>query len=164
MTLKTLKQACMPRASIFDTARRDTVLDLVDLAEDRIDANEFFAENYVTEGMRLLLTEGFRRLEGRSDQGVFKLTQAMGGGKTHNLLAFGLLARHPELRESVMGGFHRPAGQGAFSGGSDAHAAPSRRITLGAAPVRARGGPKAGGGMAGTVAVRRRAPESARAA
>ncbi|MGH8569266.1 MAG: DUF499 domain-containing protein, partial [Gammaproteobacteria bacterium] len=107
--MKTLKQACTPRASIFDTARRDTVLDLVDLVEDRIDANEFFAENYITEGMRVLLAEGFRRLEGSSDQGVFKLTQAMGGGKTHNLLAFGLLARHPELREPVMNGFHRPA-------------------------------------------------------
>ena len=52
--MKTLKQACTPRASIFDTARRDTVLDLVDLAEDRIDADEFFAENYITEGMRVL--------------------------------------------------------------------------------------------------------------
>ena len=57
----------------------------------------FFAENYITEGMKTLLTEGFRRLEGKSAQGVFKLTQAMGGGKTHNLLALGLLARHPEL-------------------------------------------------------------------
>ena len=37
MTLKTLKQACTPRASTFDSARRDTVLDLVDLAEGRID-------------------------------------------------------------------------------------------------------------------------------
>jgi hypothetical protein len=26
----------------------------------------------------------------------------MGGGKTHNLLAFGLLARHPELRSPVI--------------------------------------------------------------
>ena len=32
----------------------------------------------------------------------------MGGGKTHNLLALALLARHPELREPVMGGFHKP--------------------------------------------------------
>jgi hypothetical protein len=65
------------------------------LAEDRIDANEFFAENYITQGMRLLLTEGFRRLEGRSE--VFKLAQAMGGGKMHNLITFGLLRRHPGL-------------------------------------------------------------------
>ena len=72
--------------------------------------------------MRTLLTEGFRRLEGKSAQGVFKLTQAMGGGKTHNLLALGLLARHPEYRAPVMGGFYTPdAGLGpvrvvAFSG------------------------------------------------
>ncbi len=31
----------------------------------------------------------------------------MGGGKTHNLLALGLLARHPEFRDKVMGGFHK---------------------------------------------------------
>ena len=119
---ETVRQACRPRAGAFDASRRDTVLDLGDLIGGRIDAGEFFAENYVTEGMRTLLTEGFRRLEGKSAQGVFKLTQAMGGGKTHNLLALGLLARHPEYREPVMGGFYTPdAGLGpvrvvAFSG------------------------------------------------
>ena len=79
---ETVRQACRPRAGAFDASRRDTVLDLGDLIGGRIDAGEFFAENYVTEGMRTLLTEGFRRLEGKSAQGVFKLTQAMGGGKT----------------------------------------------------------------------------------
>ena len=106
--LRTLKSACTVRATVFDPTRRDTVLDLGDLVEGRIDAVEFFAENYITEGMKTLLTEGFRRLEGKSSQGVFKLTQAMGGGKTHNLLALGLLARHPELRAEVMGEFHKP--------------------------------------------------------
>ena len=105
----TIKQACQPRPGTFDPARRDTVLDLGDLIEGRVDAADFFAENYITEGMKTLLTEGFRRLEGKSSQGVFKLTQAMGGGKTHNLLALGLLARHPEHRASVMGGFYEPS-------------------------------------------------------
>ena len=119
--MKTIRQICVPRTATFDPARRDTVLDLSDLIEDRIDPAAFFAENHVTEGMRTLLTEGFRRLEGRSTQGVFKLTQAMGGGKTHNLLALGLLARHPELRAGVMGGFYTPDDIGpvrvvAFSG------------------------------------------------
>ena len=119
--MKTLNQTCKPRDSIFDSTRRDTVLDLTDLIEDRIDPTEFFAENHITEGMKILLTEGFRRLEGRSTQGVFKLTQAMGGGKTHNLLALGLLAKHPELRRQVMGGFYTPDDTGkvrvvAFSG------------------------------------------------
>lgn len=79
--MKTIKQACAPRAGVFDPTRRDTVLDLTDLARDGIDPAEFFAENHVTEGMRTLLTEGFRRLEGKSAQGVFRLTQAMGGAR-----------------------------------------------------------------------------------
>lgn len=106
--MKTLKSACKPRDTVFDAARRDTVLDLSDLVGDRIKPEEFFPENYITEGMKTLLTEGFRRLEGNSDQGVFKLTQAMGGGKTHNLLALGLLAKHPKFRVPVMGSFYTP--------------------------------------------------------
>ncbi len=119
--MKTIKQGCVPRPATFDPARRDTVLDLSDLVEDRIDSGSFFTENHVTKGMRTLLTEGFRRLEGKSAQGVFKLTQAMGGGKTHNLLALGLLAKHPERRTDVMGDFYNPDDIGpvrvvAFSG------------------------------------------------
>jgi hypothetical protein len=119
--MKTLAQACKPRDSVFDTARRDTVLDLSDLVQGRIDPATFFRENHITEGMRILLTEGFRRLEGKTTQGVFKLTQAMGGGKTHNLLVFGLLCRHPEYRVPVMEGFYTPEALGpvrvvAFSG------------------------------------------------
>ena len=119
--MKTLAEACQPRATIFDKARRDTVLDLSDLIQDRIDPEAFFRENHITEGMRILLTEGFRRLEGKSTQGVFKLTQAMGGGKTHNLLALGLLAAFPDYRNQVMGDFYTPGDLGkvrvvAFSG------------------------------------------------
>ena len=119
--MKTLANACKPRDSIFDQTRRDTVLDLSDLVQDRIDPAAFFRENHVTEGMRILLTEGFRRLEGKTTQGVFKLTQAMGGGKTHNLLALGLLAKHPAYRRPVMEGFYTPGETGpvrvvAFSG------------------------------------------------
>ena len=112
--MKTVKQACVRRASTFDPTRRDTVLDLTDLIDNRIDPSEFFAENHITEGMKTLLTEGFRRLEGKSTQGVFKLTQAMGGGKTHNLLALGLLAKHPDYRSEVMGGFYTPGNLGAL--------------------------------------------------
>jgi predicted AAA+ superfamily ATPase len=106
--MKQLKQLCKPRESVFDLQRRDTVLDLADLIEDRIDPHEFFEENHITEGMKTLLEHAFRRLEGKSDQEIFKLKQAMGGGKTHNLLALGLLARHPEYRDTVMGGFYKP--------------------------------------------------------
>ena len=106
--METVKQLCVPRPSTFDASLRDTVLHLGDLVANRIDAAQFFAENYITEGMATLLTESFRRLEGRSTQGVFKLTQAMGGGKTHNLLALGLLAKHPQFRADVMDAFYTP--------------------------------------------------------
>lgn len=106
--MKTLQQLCFPRPSVFDAQRRDTVLDLADLLEGRIDPTEFFETNFVTEGMKTLLEQSFRRLEGKSSQGIFKLKQAMGGGKTHNLLVLGLLARHPEYRQRIMGRFYTP--------------------------------------------------------
>lgn len=102
--MKPLKQLCTPRDSVFDLTKRDTVLNLSHLIDSRIDPGDFFDENYVTEGMRTLLLEGFRRLLGKSEQAVFKLTQAMGGGKTHSLLTFGMLSRHPEFRSQVLDG------------------------------------------------------------
>jgi len=103
--MKTLKDLCQPRPNIFERSKRDIVLDLTDLAiKDRINPTDFFEENYLTEGMKRLFKETFRRLKGDSQQGVFKLTQAMGGGKTHNLIALGLLARHPEMRPKVLEG------------------------------------------------------------
>jgi hypothetical protein len=100
--MKSLKQSCTPRPSVFDASKRDIVLDVSDLIQDRIKAHEFFEENYLTDGMTTLLRESFRRFERKSAQGVFRLTQAMGGGKTHNLLVLGLLAKHPEYRAKVM--------------------------------------------------------------
>ena len=101
--MKSLDQLCSPRKSVFDLSRRDVVLDISDLTAGTINAADFFEENFLTEGMKQLLREGFRRLSGTSDQAVYVLSQAMGGGKTHSMIALGLLARHPELRAKVMG-------------------------------------------------------------
>ncbi len=105
--MKSLKKLCAPRDSVFDSQKRDTVLDISDLIAGKIIPNDFFEENYITEGMKILLEQGFSRLEGKSEQGVFLLKQAMGGGKTHNLLTLGLLAKHPEVRSKVMGGVYK---------------------------------------------------------
>ncbi|MTJ15832.1 MULTISPECIES: DUF499 domain-containing protein [unclassified Dolichospermum] len=104
--MKTLKELCIPRSSIFDRSTRDTVSRLMDLIEDKINADDFFAENYLTDGMKRLLREAFRRFDSSSTQGVFVLTQAMGGGKTHNMISLGLLAKNPELRSQVMGNLY----------------------------------------------------------
>jgi hypothetical protein len=108
--VQSIENLCKARNTIFDRNRRDIVLDISDVLEDKIDPYAFFEENYLTEGMKLLFKEAFRRFSNESGSSVFKLTQAMGGGKTHCMIGLALLAKHPFLREKVMGtGFARNA-------------------------------------------------------
>lgn len=100
--MRTLYELCKPRQSVFDEKKREDVLNLSDLMEGKIDPAAFFEENYLTNGMRILLTAAFKRFTGQGAAGLIKLTQAMGGGKTHSLLALGLLATYPEYREKIM--------------------------------------------------------------
>jgi hypothetical protein len=111
--LRTLDQAMTPRESVFDSNVRDTVYNIDDLAT--IDPGRFFEENFMTQGMRQLLTEALDRLDGRRPNapGAFLLSQSMGGGKTHNLLALGLLAKFPSLREQVLGPDYKSTRAGA---------------------------------------------------
>jgi hypothetical protein len=51
--MKTLADLCKHRASVFDKSRMDTVYNLDDLSS--IHPDEFLFENWVTEGMRILL-------------------------------------------------------------------------------------------------------------
>ena len=113
MTMYTLQQALTVRASVFDKAYKDVVLDLTDLADNNIDPDRFFAENYITRGMGQLYQAVFGRLEGTNPDGIFKLTQAMGGGKTHSMIAVGLLAKYPEYRLQVMGEVYKSTFKGA---------------------------------------------------
>ncbi|WP_018086521.1 DUF499 domain-containing protein [Desulfurispora thermophila] len=101
--MKTLYELCQPRESVFDETLRDDVLDLTDLVENRIDPYRFFEETFLTQGMKVLLETAFKRFHRQGATGLIKLTQSMGGGKTHNMIALGLLAKHPELRQKVMG-------------------------------------------------------------
>lgn len=101
--MKTLQQACIPRQSVFDESKRDDVLELTDLIQNRIDPNEFFNENFLTEGMKLLVETAFKRFHGKSSSGLIKLTQSMGGGKTHNMISLALLSKYPEVRKKVLG-------------------------------------------------------------
>jgi predicted AAA+ superfamily ATPase len=64
--MKSLKDLCIPRASVFDKSRRDVVLDITDLPENKIDPDDFFAENYLTDGMKRLLENAFLRFERKS--------------------------------------------------------------------------------------------------
>lgn len=100
--VQTVKQACVFSPVVRDYRMSDAIENLADLIRDEGDGREFFTRNYVTQGMDQLFREGMLRLSGKSDQAVFELTQAMGGGKTHMMIALGLLARHPHLRSEVL--------------------------------------------------------------
>ena len=100
--IKTVKQACRFNPIIRDYRMAQGIENLADLINDAGDGSEFFSRNFVTHGMEQLFREGLLRLSGKSDQAVFELTQAMGGGKTHMMIALGLLARHPHLRKNVL--------------------------------------------------------------
>lgn len=100
-----LKTQCTPRPSVFAADRRATVLSLDTFLTGEITGSEFFDENYFTTGMLTLVDRAFRHLAGQATgSSVFLLSQAMGGGKTHSMIALGLLARDPDLRRKFLGG------------------------------------------------------------
>ena len=99
----TINEMLKPRENVFSDTAREDVLNLTDLVENRIDAYKFFGENFQTQGMTVLFDTAFARFKGESDTGVIKLTQAMGGGKTHSMLALALLAQNSEIRENLLG-------------------------------------------------------------
>lgn len=99
-----LESHCTPRPSVFTADRRATVLNLDALLKEQVNGAEFFEENYFTSGMLSLVDRAFRHLSGNgAGSSVFLLSQAMGGGKTHSMIALGLLARDPDLRRKVLG-------------------------------------------------------------
>lgn len=101
--MKSLFEVCKPRESVFDETKRDDTLDLANLIDNSIDADAFFNETFITEGMQLLFDTAFKRFEGKGTSGLVKLTQSMGGGKTHNMVALGLLAQNPSIRKKILG-------------------------------------------------------------
>ena len=99
-----LQSFCSPRNSVFASDRRATVLSLDTFLKGEVKGDEFFEENYFTNGMLTLVDRAFRHLAGAAvGSSVFLLSQAMGGGKTHSMIALGLLARDPKLRQTVLG-------------------------------------------------------------
>jgi hypothetical protein len=102
MPIATVKQLCTPNAVVTGDSLVEQVAQIEDLATGKVDGREFFRRNYFTDGLDRLVRRGFDRLAGKSEDGAFYLTQAMGGGKTHSLIAFGLLASDPGLRREVV--------------------------------------------------------------
>ena len=97
--MKTVKDACVLQDNALEIRVSDAIEQLDELISDEGDGAAFFEKTFITQGMKTLITEGMQRLASKSNQAVFHLKQAMGGGKTHLLVGFGLLAKHPALRK-----------------------------------------------------------------
>jgi predicted AAA+ superfamily ATPase len=107
--MKTVRDACQLQDNALSIKLGDQIEQLDELIASEGNGAAFFEKTFITQGMRDLIDEGITRLAGGSRQAVFHLKQAMGGGKTHLLVGFGLLAKHPELRKAYCAGTHGAA-------------------------------------------------------
>src|SRR5438046_7953509 len=102
--MQTVRDACQLQPNALSIKLSDQIEQLDELITAEGDGTQFFEKTYITQGMQDLISEGMARLAGVSTQGIFHLKQAMGGGKTHLLVGFGLLAKHPDLRNVYCAG------------------------------------------------------------
>ena len=102
--MKTVRDACQLQDNALSIKLGDQIEQLDELITNEGNGAAFFEKTFITQGMQDLITEGIARLAGTSSQAVFHLKQAMGGGKTHLLVGFGLLAKYPALRKKYCAG------------------------------------------------------------
>jgi hypothetical protein len=100
--MKTIRSACKLQPKALDINVGDQIEQL-DQIINATDGREYFNKTFITDGMRTLLSKGISRLAGKSNDTVFHLKQAMGGGKTHLMVGFGLLAKDSKLRSDLIG-------------------------------------------------------------
>lgn len=95
----TVKQACQLHEGADNIRINDAIEHIGQETLNEDDGRKFLQQSYLTHGMLELVRESFRRLSGtKGGHPVFKLKQAMGGGKTHLIKTMAFLARHPALR------------------------------------------------------------------
>lgn len=109
--MKTIRNACKLQPNALEISVGDQIEHLNQIIQDT-DGIDFFGKTFITEGMKTLLTKGMARLAGKSNDTIFHLKQAMGGGKTHVMVGFGLLAKDAMFRNQKIGEIPH---QGAFS-------------------------------------------------
>ncbi|RJO96339.1 DUF499 domain-containing protein [Exiguobacterium sp. RIT452] len=100
--MKTIKSACQLQPRALEINVGDQIEQLDQIIHDT-NGQEYFEKTFITDGMKMLLSKGMARLSGNSNDTVFHLKQAMGGGKTHLMVGFGLLAKNSALRETQIG-------------------------------------------------------------
>lgn len=99
--MKTIRSACKLQPNALEINVGDQIEQLDQIINDA-SGTEYFEKTFITDGMKTLLTKGIARLAAKSNDSVFHLKQSMGGGKTHLMVGFGLLAKNPKLRSSLV--------------------------------------------------------------
>ena len=95
----TVRDACKLNEGALSIRISDGIERIDQETLDVAAGRSFFQQSHFTSGMQELVREGFKRLSGAAGgRPVFRLKQAMGGGKTHLLKVMSFLANHPELR------------------------------------------------------------------
>jgi hypothetical protein len=102
--MKTVRDACELQPNALSIKLSDQIEQLDELINAQGDGADFFEKTFITQGMQDLISEGTARLAATSSQAIFHLKQAMGGGKTHLLVGFGLLSKYPSLRKKYCSG------------------------------------------------------------
>jgi hypothetical protein len=98
--LPTVKDLCFLNEGAENIRISDSIERVDEESLSLEDGERFLSQSYLTAGMTELVREGFKRLSGaHGGRSVFRLKQAMGGGKTHLIRTMAYLARHPSLRE-----------------------------------------------------------------
>lgn len=105
--MKAWRQICVPHPDVLKGTfqQSEFAADISAVRDGKAtplyqNAVSFFERTYVTEGMRLLLTQVAQRLSGLGGEPVIQLQTAFGGGKTHTMLAvYHLATRTCSLRE-----------------------------------------------------------------
>ncbi len=100
--MKSVRNACTLQPNALEINVGDQIEQLDQVIRDT-DTRAYFEKTFITGGMKDLLSRGMARLAGKSNDAVFHLKQAMGGGKTHLIVGFGLLAKSPEDRTALIG-------------------------------------------------------------
>ncbi|MDR3540486.1 MAG: DUF499 domain-containing protein [Desulfosporosinus sp.] len=100
--MRTIRSACKLQPKALEIYVGDQI-ELLDQIIHDTNGQEYFKKTFITDGMKTLLLKGMARLAGKSNDTVFHLKQAMGGGKTHLMVGFGLLAKDSALRDTQIG-------------------------------------------------------------
>lgn len=102
--MKTLAELCKPRDEVFKNVSIEDTQELRALLENEINPYDFFDKTFITNSMKQLFDKAFARFTGHdTGSGLVILKQAMGGGKTHSMIALGLLAKYPDCRKKILG-------------------------------------------------------------